>query len=172
MSGGALLLNYGLTDGRNSVSDGGLVGQDGEAEPKPPTFKDSAGRTRYMKDTHMRLVRVLVYEGCAVREAAKAVGMSAHAAYNVLERQHVASYLDTLMQGRLKAAGVLALETQVNLLHSPEHSVRHQAAKDLLNRAGAEGPQQGRSAAVSINISLGSEPGARTEKGVIEGELV
>ena len=141
-------------------------------EPTPPTFKDAAGRTRYMTPGHVQLVQTLVYEGCTVREAAKASGLSISSAYQALERQHVASYFEGLMEAKMRGASSQALQTQVQLLDSKEDSVRHHAAKDLMNRAGNGGGIGATGSAVNIQINLGQTHGTVSPQPVVvEGEV-
>lgn len=154
--------------GRQSLGPHDLQLQE---EQLPTYLPPGSKKRRVMALSHVQLCRTLAQGGHGIASAAREVGMSLPAALEALQLPHVEEYLRQLMEPLLLSAGVQALHTQVSLLDSRSALVRHQAAKDLLDRAHPKGHQSARGGGdgkgVNITINLGETTGQGAK--VIDG---
>lgn len=89
------------------------------------------------------------------KEIAEITGCDTSNVYKVLGKQHVRDYLTTHISNELMIASVEAMAVQRSLLHSKSDYVKHEVAKDVLNRAqvGSETGVQRQAVQVKIDLS-------------------
>ena len=91
----------------------------------------------------------------SAKQLAEIVGCAKDTVYKVLRKQHVREYLIAHVSSELILAGVEAMNVQRKLLHSKSDYIRHESAKDILNRndIGSSGQVIGQAVQVKIDLS-------------------
>lgn len=114
-------------------------------------------RERHPKvtDDQAALVAEILQVPGPISQAATALGKNKSWAYETLKKPHVLAYSTELARASVGIAALQALATQRSLLSTKSDYLKHEVAKDILDRAGFRvGAVQGRGAEVEISIKL------------------
>lgn len=125
-----------------------------------------------LTDKQITVLNLLIYENKLKKEAAEAVGVLPQTISNWFNNSEFLKTFEEMRGKLLQEASYKALQQMINLAHNAESdSVKFQAAKDLLSRAGMDAVN--RQEITQRTIVVGVEDGTEdnTEKGDIQLEI-
>ena len=104
-------------------------------------IKENANQIKHshsrVTEAQADLVHMILHDGCNPTEASKRLGRNKAWAFNTLRKQHVIEYRQSMGLQTLGWDATQAMATMRELLRDKSSYVRLEAAKDLLDRAGA-----------------------------------
>lgn len=125
-----------------------------------------------LTDKQITVLNLLIYENKLKKEAAEAVGVLPQTISNWFNNSEFLKTFEEMRGKLLQEASYKALQQMINLAHNAESdSVKFQAAKDLLSRAGMDAVN--RQEITQRTIVVGVEDGTEdnTETGDIQLEI-